>query len=60
MAVHPQGLKKPSTAAELLSDLKKTVPESSVGLIDVIVIDVSAPIDKKAKGKSSKAKKTKP
>ncbi len=42
----PKGFKKPTNADELRTALQSTVPESSSGLIDVMVIDVSVPTNK--------------
>jgi hypothetical protein len=44
----PSRLEKPTSANELKLALEKTVPKSSSGLIDVIVIDVSVPVEKMA------------
>lgn len=55
----PKNFKKPTKADELRSALKSTIPEESAGLIDVIVIDVSVPVGKKATKKVPKTKKTK-
>jgi hypothetical protein len=48
----PKGIKKPTNAAELKQGLQLTIPESSTGLIDVVVIDASVPKDKVAPKKS--------
>lgn len=52
----PKGIQKPVDAGELKGALIRTVPEESRGLIDVMVIDVSVPEDKKAT-KTGKVKK---
>jgi hypothetical protein len=57
MKKHPHGLKKPCNAKELKKRLELTIPKSSAGLIDVIVIDASIPEDKKAITKDLKKKK---
>lgn len=48
MKTPPKGINKPADAKELEKTLTFTVPETSKGLIDVHVIDVSVPADKKA------------
>lgn len=55
----PRSIKKPTNASELEAALKSVVPESSTGLIDVIVIDASVPDGKKATAKGPKTKKVK-
>jgi len=57
MVKHPKGFKMPANALELKITLKSTVPETSAGLIDVIVIDVSVPAGKKATANTTKAQK---
>jgi len=42
----PKGIKKPANARDLKEALQMTIPESSAGLIDVVVIDASVPKDK--------------
>lgn len=48
MKTPPKGVKKPTNAAELKQALQLTIPESSAGLIEVVVIDASVPKDKMA------------
>lgn len=55
----PNGIKKPTTASELADALRSTVPETSRGLIDVIVIDAAVPEDKQESVKSKKQVKSK-
>lgn len=59
MKKHPKGFKEPVNAEELKKLLQLTIPESSAGLIDAIVIDASVPDDKKAIPKDTKKNKTK-
>jgi len=56
----PKGLNKPTNAEELKKSLGLTIPETSAGLIDVIVIDASVPEGKKADAKTVKVAKANP
>lgn len=54
----PGDIQVPRSATDLLCALELTIPESSAGLIDVMVVDVSVPDDKKQSvAKRSKSKK---
>lgn len=58
MKTPPKGVKKPTNARELEEGLQLAIPESSAGLIDVVVIDASVPTDKIAlKVSKSKSKR---
>ena len=43
----PSGIKKPISSSELEKGLNLALPESSKGLIDIVVIDVSVPSSKR-------------
>ncbi|WP_297306381.1 hypothetical protein, partial [Neptuniibacter sp.] len=55
----PSRLTKPENAKQMKEALETLVPESSSGLIDVVVVDVSVPEEKKAKKKTVKRKQKK-
>ena len=44
----PKGIKRPTNADEFSNALKRVAPEASSGLIDVVVVDASVPVEKRA------------